>query len=42
VTQAVQLLAIQYDPQPPFDAGLPAKAPAAIGELVYAYYANRN
>jgi transcriptional regulator GlxA family with amidase domain len=31
--QAVQL-AIEYDPQPPFDAGSPDKAPAAIVEAV--------
>jgi len=41
VAQAVQL-AIQYDPQPPFDAGSPATAPAEIGELVHAFYANRS
>jgi transcriptional regulator GlxA family with amidase domain len=35
IAQAVQL-AIEYDPQPPFDAGSPAKAPAAIVELVTA------
>lgn len=35
VAQAVQL-AIEYDPQPPFDAGSPAKAPAAVVELVRA------
>jgi transcriptional regulator GlxA family with amidase domain len=35
VAQAVQL-AIEYDPQPPFDAGHPRKAPAAIVELVTA------
>jgi transcriptional regulator GlxA family with amidase domain len=29
VAQAVQL-GIEYDPQPPFDAGSPEKAPAAI------------
>jgi transcriptional regulator GlxA family with amidase domain len=29
VAQSIQL-AIEYDPQPPFDAGSPAKAPAAI------------
>jgi transcriptional regulator GlxA family with amidase domain len=40
VAQAVQL-ALQHDPQPPFDAGSPATAPAQIGELVHAYYANR-
>lgn len=41
VAQAVQL-AIQYDPEPPFDAGSPAKAPAQVGELVRAYYNNRS
>ena len=35
VAQAVQL-AIEYDPQPPFDAGSPAKAPDEIVELVTA------
>lgn len=35
VTQAVQL-GIEYDPQPPFDAGSPAKAPAPIVEAVTA------
>ena len=35
VAQAVQL-GIEYDPQPPFDAGSPAKAPAAMVELVTA------
>jgi transcriptional regulator GlxA family with amidase domain len=33
VAQAVQL-GIEYDPQPPFDAGSPGKAPAPIVELV--------
>ncbi len=33
VAQAVQL-GIEYDPQPPFDAGSPAKAPQPIVELV--------
>jgi transcriptional regulator GlxA family with amidase domain len=33
VAQAVQL-SIEYDPQPPFDAGSPAKAPQPIVELV--------
>jgi transcriptional regulator GlxA family with amidase domain len=33
VAQAVQL-GIEYDPQPPFDAGSPAKAPTPIVELV--------
>jgi putative intracellular protease/amidase len=35
VAQAV-LLGIEYDPQPPFDAGSPAKAPAAIVEFLQA------
>jgi transcriptional regulator GlxA family with amidase domain len=33
VAQAIQL-GIEYDPQPPFDAGAPSKAPAEITELV--------
>lgn len=33
VGQAIQL-GIEYDPQPPFDAGSPGKAPAPIVELV--------
>jgi transcriptional regulator GlxA family with amidase domain len=33
VAQAIQL-SLEYDPQPPFDAGSPAKAPAPIVELV--------
>ena len=33
VAQAIQL-SIEYDPQPPFDAGSPAKAPAEIVEAV--------
>lgn len=33
VAQAVQL-AIEYDPQPPYDSGSPSKAPAEIRELV--------
>jgi transcriptional regulator GlxA family with amidase domain len=33
VAQAVQL-AIEYDPQPPFDSGSPAKAPQAIVDVV--------
>jgi transcriptional regulator GlxA family with amidase domain len=33
VAQAVQL-GIEYDPQPPFEAGSPAKAPGPIVELV--------
>jgi transcriptional regulator GlxA family with amidase domain len=35
VAQAIQL-AIEYDPQPPYDAGAPSKAPAPILELVSA------
>jgi transcriptional regulator GlxA family with amidase domain len=34
--QAIQL-AIEYDPQPPFDAGSPEKAPESIVELVRTY-----
>jgi transcriptional regulator GlxA family with amidase domain len=34
--QAIQL-AIEYDPQPPFDAGSPEKAPASVVELVKTY-----
>jgi putative intracellular protease/amidase len=41
VAQAVQL-GIEYDPQPPFDAGSPAKAPAPIVELVTAVSHARN
>jgi putative intracellular protease/amidase len=33
VAQAIQL-AIEYDPQPPFDAGSPAKAPAEVVALL--------
>ena len=33
VAQAIQL-GIEYDPQPPFDAGAPSKAPAEIRDLV--------
>jgi transcriptional regulator GlxA family with amidase domain len=40
VAQAVQL-ALEYDPQPPYDAGSLAKAPADVGELVSSYYAQR-
>jgi transcriptional regulator GlxA family with amidase domain len=38
MAQAIQL-AIEYDPQPPFDAGSPSKAPAEIVELVRAFNA---
>ena len=40
VAQAVQL-AIEYDPQPPYDAGSPAKAPHQISDLVTLYYTRR-
>jgi transcriptional regulator GlxA family with amidase domain len=33
LAQMIQL-AVEYDPQPPFDAGSPAKAPAALVDLV--------
>jgi hypothetical protein len=33
VAQAIQL-GIEYDPQPPFDAGSPRKAPRHIAEMV--------
>lgn len=36
VAQAIQL-GIEYDPEPPFDAGSPASAPAEIVEAVRAY-----
>ena len=36
VAQAIQL-GLEYDPQPPFDAGSPEKAPAEIVEAVRAY-----
>ena len=35
VAQAIQL-SIEYDPQPPFDAGSPAKAPKHVVDLVTA------
>jgi transcriptional regulator GlxA family with amidase domain len=35
LAQAIQL-GIEYDPQPPFDAGSPQKAPASIVEAVRA------
>ena len=41
VAQAIQL-GIEYDPQPPFDAGSPSKAPAPIVELVTGIAAARN
>ncbi len=39
--QAVQL-GIEYDPQPPFDAGSVAKAPASVVELLRAMYGVRD
>lgn len=36
VAQAIQL-GLEYDPEPPFDAGSPRKAPAEIVEAVRAY-----
>jgi transcriptional regulator GlxA family with amidase domain len=36
LAQAIQL-AIEYDPQPPFDAGSPQKAPQAVVDAVRAY-----
>ena len=39
MAQAVQL-GIEYDPQPPYDAGAPSKAPAEILELVRAVAAD--
>ncbi len=36
--QAIQL-AIEYDPQPPFDSGSPAKAPPAVVDAVSAAFA---
>jgi hypothetical protein len=41
VAQAVQL-GIEYDPQPPFDAGSPDKAPPEIVEVVRAVTAQLN
>jgi transcriptional regulator GlxA family with amidase domain len=38
--QAIQL-GIEYDPDPPFDAGSPEKAPPEILEMVKQAYANR-
>jgi hypothetical protein len=35
LAQSIQL-AIEYDPQPPFDAGAPSEAPKPIHELVAA------
>lgn len=40
VAQAIQL-AVEYDPEPPFDAGHPRSAPAAVLERVRARYETR-
>ncbi len=40
VAQAVQL-ALEYDPHPPFHAGTPASAPAAVKEVADQRYASR-
>lgn len=39
VAQGIQL-AIEYDPQPPFDAGAPSKAPKSVYDLASAALAN--
>jgi transcriptional regulator GlxA family with amidase domain len=41
VAQAIQL-SVEYDPQPPFDAGSPEKAPASTVELVRAVVAQKD
>lgn len=41
VAEAVQL-GIEYDPQPPYDAGHPSKAPAPIVEIVTAVSEEKN
>lgn len=41
VAQAIQL-SVEYDPQPPFDAGAPEKAPASAVELVRTAIAQRD
>lgn len=41
VAMAIQL-AIEYDPQPPFDSGSPARAPAEVVAAVRALAAGRN
>ena len=40
IAQAVQL-GIEYDPQPPLDAGAPQKAPREVVELVTAAFEAR-
>jgi hypothetical protein len=41
VAQAIQL-GIEYDPQPPYDAGSPEKAPADVVALVRAVEASQS
>jgi hypothetical protein len=41
LAQAIQL-GIEYDPQPPFDAGAPDKAPQEVVERLVAMYADRS
>lgn len=41
VAQAIQL-SVEYDPQPPFDTGTPAKAPAPIQDMVRAALVERD
>ncbi|HET9728340.1 MAG TPA: DJ-1/PfpI family protein, partial [Acidimicrobiia bacterium] len=41
LAQAIQL-GIEYDPQPPFDAGSLDKAPPAVVERLVGLYAARN
>lgn len=40
MAQMIQL-AIEYDPQPPFDAGSPSKAPEEIVEMMRTFYSGR-
>jgi transcriptional regulator GlxA family with amidase domain len=40
VAQAIQL-GIEYDPEPPFDAGSPSKAPAGVVDLLKGLAASR-
>ena len=41
IAQAIQL-SVEYDPQPPFDAGAPEKAPTSVLERVRAAIAQRD
>lgn len=40
VAQMIQL-SIEYDPQPPFNAGSPSKAPTEVVELLQKFFADR-